>query len=41
MPVLIVNHTDAKPLEAQLIENLQRRDVHSQEREPIIFLFMP
>ena len=31
MPVRIVNLTDAEALEAQLIENLQRRDVHPLE----------
>jgi ParB family transcriptional regulator, chromosome partitioning protein len=31
VPVRIVNLTDAEALEAQLIENLQRRDVHPLE----------
>jgi ParB family chromosome partitioning protein len=31
VPVRIVNLTDAEALEAQLIENLQRRDVHPME----------
>ena len=31
VPVRIVNLTDAEALEAQLIENLQRRDVHPRE----------
>jgi ParB family chromosome partitioning protein len=31
VPVRIVNFTDAEALEAQLIENLQRRDVHPLE----------
>jgi len=31
IPVRIVNLTDAEALEAQLIENLQRRDVHPME----------
>ena len=31
IPVRIVNLTDAEALEAQLIENLQRRDVHPLE----------
>ena len=31
MPVRIVNLTDAQALEAQLVENLQRRDVHPLE----------
>jgi ParB family transcriptional regulator, chromosome partitioning protein len=31
VPVRIVNLTDAESLEAQLIENLQRRDVHPLE----------
>jgi ParB family chromosome partitioning protein len=31
VPVRIVNFTDAQALEAQLIENLQRRDVHPLE----------
>src|SRR5271170_7358384 len=31
VPVRIVNLTDAQALEAQLIENLQRRDVHPLE----------
>jgi ParB family chromosome partitioning protein len=31
VPVRIINLTDAEALEAQLIENLQRRDVHPLE----------
>jgi ParB family transcriptional regulator, chromosome partitioning protein len=31
VPVRIVNLTDAEAIEAQLIENLQRRDVHPLE----------
>jgi ParB family chromosome partitioning protein len=31
VPVRIVHLTDAEALEAQLIENLQRRDVHPLE----------
>jgi ParB family transcriptional regulator, chromosome partitioning protein len=31
VPVRIKNMTDAEVLEAQLIENLQRRDVHPME----------
>lgn len=31
IPVRVVNLTDAEALEAQLIENLQRRDVHPLE----------
>jgi ParB family chromosome partitioning protein len=31
VPVRIVSLTDAEALEAQLIENLQRRDVHPLE----------
>ena len=31
VPVRIVNLTDAEALEAQVIENLQRRDVHPME----------
>jgi ParB family chromosome partitioning protein len=31
VPVRIVNPSDAEALEAQLIENLQRRDVHPLE----------
>ena len=31
VPVRIINLTDAEALEAQLIENLQRRDVHPME----------
>jgi ParB family chromosome partitioning protein len=30
VPVRIVNLSDAEALEAQLIENLQRRDVHAR-----------
>ena len=31
VPVRIVNLSDAEALEAQLVENLQRRDVHPLE----------